>query len=327
MPASSTMPPKGTGDLRRVWPIGPGWRPRVVSAVASGAVPKRLHPYLWLLPVGVITGAVLIYPWILSLLLSFQSWTPISPAPPRFVGLANYARVFADPQFHTALLNTAVLVIFTVSIQFVGGFVLALLLNSITVGRTVLVTVYLLPLMVTPAVVSLGWKMLLHNEWGLFNWALTGLGLPRIGWLSDPAWTMATIVMVDVWQQMPFGMLILLAGLQAVPEEQLEAAKVDGANAVQTFVHIIVPFLAPLILVTLLFRLIFALRTFDIVYSLFRSGGPAGAGMVLGIYLHEQLRVTWQLGLASATAYVLLLVTMALSFALIVRWYRSAVEA
>jgi multiple sugar transport system permease protein len=295
-------------------------------AVKRPSLQQRIYPYIWLLPVLVIMAAVLLYPWIVSFLLSFQSWTPLRPAPPQFVGLDNYARVFTDPTFHTSLVNTAVLVVTTVTVQFLGGFALALMLNTITVGRGILLTMYLLPLMVTPSVVGLSWKLLLHNEWGIFNWALTAVGLPRIGWLSDPAWTMFTIVMVDVWQHLPFGALILLAGLQAIPDEQIEAAKVDGANAWQTFVHIVLPFLAPLILITLLFRLIFALRTFDIIYSLFRSGGPANAGMVIGVYLYEQLRITWRLGLASAISYILLLLTMALAFTFIVRWYRGAFE-
>jgi multiple sugar transport system permease protein len=287
---------------------------------------KRLYPYVLLSPVLLIMAAVLLYPWIMSLLLSFQSWTPLRPIPARFVGLENYVRIFSDPAFWSSLQNTAILVIATVSIQFLAGFGLALLLNSITVGRGVLLTMFLLPLMVTPSVVGLSWKMLLHNEWGIFNWALVAVGLPRVGWLSDPSWTLFTIILVDVWQHMPFGALILLAGLQAIPEEQLEAARVDGASGLQSFWHIVLPFLMPLILITLLFRVIFALRTFDIIYSLFRSGGPANAGMVIGVYLYEQLRLTWRLGFASAIAYVLLILTMALAFGFIVRWYRDAFE-
>lgn len=287
---------------------------------------KQIYPYVLLTPVLVIMAAVLLYPWIISFLLSFQSWTPLRPAPPQFIGLDNYIRIFTDQSFWASLQNTAVLVIATVSIQFFAGFALALMLNSITVGRGFLLTMFLLPLMVTPSVVGLSWKMLLHNEWGIFNWVLGELGMGRVGWLSDPNWTLFTIIMVDVWQHMPFGALILLAGLQAIPEEQLEAARVDGATAVQSFFHIVLPFLMPLILITLLFRVIFALRTFDIIYSLFRSGGPANAGMVIGVYLYEQLRLTWRLGFASAISYVLLFLTMALAFAFIVRWYRDSFE-
>lgn len=287
---------------------------------------KRLYPYVLLSPVLLIMAAVLLYPWIVSFLLSFQSWTPLRPVPSRFVGLDNYVRIFTDAAFWSSLQNTAILVVATVTIQFLAGFGLALMLNSITVGRGLLLTMFLLPLMVTPSVVGLSWKMLLHNEWGIFNWALTTVGLPRVGWLSDPSWTLFTIILVDVWQHMPFGALILLAGLQAIPEEQLEAARVDGASSFQSFVHIVLPFLMPLILITLLFRVIFALRTFDIIYSLFRSGGPANAGMVIGVYLYEQLRLTWRLGFASAISYVLLMLTMALAFGFIVRWYRDAFE-
>lgn len=287
---------------------------------------RQIYPYVLLAPVMLIMAAVLLYPWVISFLLSFQSWTPLRPIPARFVGLENYVRIFTDPSFWSSLQNTAILVIATVSIQFFLGFGLALMLNSITVGRGFLLTMFLLPLMVTPSVVGLSWKMLLHNEWGIFNWVLEAFGMARIGWLSDPNWTLFTIILVDVWQHMPFGALILLAGLQAIPEEQLEAARVDGASSLQSFWHIVLPFLMPLILITLLFRVIFALRTFDIIYSLFRSGGPANAGMVIGVYLYEQLRLTWRLGFASAISYVLLMLTMALAFGFIVRWYRDAFE-
>ena len=297
-----------------------------VPQVPRRGFQQRAYPYIWLLPVGLIMVGVLVYPWALSLLLSFQSWTPLRPAPPQFVGLDNYMRAFADPAFQGALRNTAGLVVTTVTIQFLGGFAIALLLNTITVGRAILLTMFLLPLMVTPSVVGLSWKLLLHNEWGIFNWVLRGLGLPTVGWLSDPSWTMFTIVMVDVWQHMPFGVLVLLAGLQAIPDEQIEAARVDGASALQVFRHIVLPFLAPLILITLLFRLIFALRTFDIIYSLFRSGGPANAGQVIGVYLYERLRVTWRLGEASAISFILLALTMALAFFFVIRWYRDSLE-
>lgn len=287
---------------------------------------KQIAPYLWFVPITVIMAAVLLYPWILSLQLSFQSWTPLRPAPPRWAGIENYTRIFSDPAFYQAMKRTAILVVTTVTIQFFAGFGIALLLNAIRVGRAVLLTMFLLPLLITPSVVGLSWKMLLHNQWGLFNWTLDSLGFARIGWLSDPDWTLPTIIMVDVWQHTPFGVLILLAGLQAVPEEQLEAAKVDGASDVQVFFHIILPFLAPLILITLLFRLIFALRTFDIIFALFRSGGPANEGMVIGVYLYQQLRVAWKLGEASATSFVLLALTMGVGSFFILRWYKGALD-
>jgi multiple sugar transport system permease protein len=283
-----------------------------------------VEPYIWLTPVLVLLAGVLLYPWVSSLVLSFEAWTPLRPIPPRFVGFDNYLRLIQNQQFLGALQNTAVLAVGTIILQVVGGFAIALLLNEIRIGRSVLLVMYLLPLMVTPSVIGLSWKLLLHDQWGVLNWALTSLGMPRVGWLSDPAWTMPTIVMVDVWQNMPFGVLVLLAGLQGVPDEQVEAAKIDGASPVQTFRHIVLPFLTPLILITLLFRLIFALRTFDVIYSLFRSGGPANSGMVVGVYLYEQLRTAWQIGQASATSYVLLLLTMLLASVFILRWYRGA---
>jgi multiple sugar transport system permease protein len=266
---------------------------------------------------------VLFYPWLSSLIMSLHAWTPLRPTPPRFVGLDNYTRLLTDQAFINSLANTAILVLSTVFLQFVIGFVLALLLNAVPRGRTVLVTMYLVPLMLTPSVVGLTWKFLLHNEWGLLNWALQSLGMGAIGWLSDPAWTLVTIIIVDVWQHAPFAVLVLLAGLQAIPEEPIEAARVDGASEWQVFRFVKLPYLQPLIITILLFRLIFALRTFDVIYALFRSGGPANAGMVLGVYLYEHLRLTWRVGEAAAISYALLFITIVVASLFLVRWYRS----
>jgi multiple sugar transport system permease protein len=284
---------------------------------------RAVYPYVWLAPAFVIMGGILIYPWTYSLIMSLYSWTPLRPAPPRFIGLDNYIFLVTDPDFHAAFWNTAVLVATTVTLQFFIGFALALMLNMIRVGRAVLTAALLVPLMVTPSVVGLSWRFILHQEWGLANFALRSLGLAPISWLADPTWTMPTIILVDTWQQTPFTVLVLLAGLQAIPDEPVEAARVDGANDRQVFWHVTLPYLQPLIVTVLLFRLIFSVRQFDVVFALFQSGGPGNAGQVLGVYLYEHLRLTWRLGEGSAISYMLLFITIALGASFLVRWYRN----
>jgi ABC-type sugar transport system permease subunit len=181
----------------------------------------------------------------------------------------------------------------------------------------------MLPFVLAPVMVGLTWKLLLQDQFGLINYYLRRLGFSAPQWLSDPSFTMITIIGLEIWQYTPFVVLILYAGLQAIPGEIRESARVDGASAFQMFRFITVPHLMSLILIVVLFRVIFALRTFDVVYTLFKSGGPGNAGMVLGVYLYEELKVSWELGKASAISYVILILTVVLSVSLTWRTMRA----
>lgn len=270
-----------------------------------------MGPYLWFVPVGTVMVGVLLFPWLWTFWYSFQRWTPLRPVPPRFVGLDNYIATMTDGAFLTAFANTLVFSVVTVSIQFVLGLGLALLLNMPLAGRSVARILCLVPMLLTPSVVGLSWKVFFHEQFGIFNWLLSTVGLPPVGWLSDPDLTMVTIMIVQIWSHTAFAMLVLLAGLQGIPDEPIEAARVDGASSRQVFFHVTLPWLRPLIFITLLFQIIFAIRTFDIVYGLFRSGGPANAGLLLGVYLYDSLRTSWQIGSASSIAVILLVLTAA----------------
>jgi len=297
-----------------------------VHGKRQGRYHGRLYPYIWVLPVLLIVGGILVYPWLWSLGLSFYSYNPLRGTGSRYVGLANYLRIFSDPEFHLALRNTALLTVISVTFEFLIGFGLALLLNMEIRARGFFRTACLIPMMLTPSIVGLSWKVLLHDEMGLVNWALGLVGIPAIGWMSDPSLTLLVISLIQVWQHTPFVMLILLAGLQSVPLEPLEAARVDGANPLQVFWHVVLPWLKPLIVIVLLFRIIFAVRTFDVVYGLWQGSGPVKAGMVLGVYLYEQIRVFWRLGEGAAISYVLLGITALFSFWFALKMYRGFEE-
>jgi multiple sugar transport system permease protein len=299
------------------------WR---VSRRLAATRSKKLYPYLWFLPMFGLLGTVLVYPWIWSLYLSFHTWNVALQDSPSFTGVMNYEAILADRLFWSSLKNSLVLIVISVPLQFVFGLGYALLLDTGVRARQVFLTAVMLPFVLAPVMVALIWKILLQDEFGVVNYYLRVVGIGGVPWLSSPSLTMATIIILEIWQYTPFVVLILYAGLQAIPGEIREAAKVDGASATQLLFFITLPCLKNLILIVLLFRTIFAVRTFDVIYGLFGAGGPANAGMVVGVYLFEELTVNWELGKASAISYVVLLLTMLLSVSLTYRIFRVEEE-
>lgn len=294
---------------RRAIPLQAAHRFRVI-------VPKGARPYLWFIPATVIVGGVLFYPLIWSFVLSFFSWSLIRPERINLVGVSNYLKVFSDPLFILSLKHTAMFLFASVSLQFFWGFGLALILDTDIRGKNFFLTGLILPYVLSPVMAGIMWRVLLHEEWGIANFLLTVVGLPSVNWLSDPGTTLWTIVMVDVWQHVPFTLLIIWAGLQAIPEELREAAQIDGANALQRLFYVTIPYLRALIVLVLTFRTIFGIRTFDIVDVLYPSGGPGNAATLLGPHLNRVLKSTWAIGEASAISYVMLLITLTLSISI-----------
>jgi multiple sugar transport system permease protein len=282
-----------------------------------------VSPYVWVLPVFAVLGGVFAYPWGWSFWLSFHTWNIAVDDAPTWVGLKNYLDILRDRLFWLALQNSVFLIVVSVVVQTALGLAYAVLLDSGVRARQLFLTIVMLPFVLAPVMVGLTWKILLQDQFGLLNYYLRRLGLGAPQWLSDPSFTMITIIALEIWQYTPFVVLILYAGLQAIPGEVRESARVDGASALQMFWFITVPHLMSLILIVVLFRVIFALRTFDVVYTLFKAGGPGNAGMVLGVYLYEELKVSWELGKASAISYVILILTVLLSASLTWRTMRA----
>ena len=292
----------------------------------SGRIYQKIYPYLWFIPLIIIVGFTLIYPWLWSLTLSFTKWNLVDGGSPVFIGLGNYLSVLTDPLFLLSLGKTFTFMLITVPAQLVLGLGIALLLNQNVKGRGFWLSCIMLPFMLTPSIVGLIWKILISGNWGVLNYFLSFIGIHNVGWLSDPKLSMWTISMIDIWQHTPWVMLILFAGLQAIPRDMYEAAEIDGTNPWQAFRYVTIPYLRPLIVMVLLFRLMFALRSFDVIYTLFRAGGPANSAMVLGVYLYAQFRLTRDIGKSSATSYIILLLTFILSVGLTIRMYRGEKE-
>lgn len=186
---------------------------------------------------------------------------------------------------------------------------LALLLNQELKGRGLLRSFILLPMMCTNVVIGLMWRLLLNYQYGLVNYYLGRLGFLPVEWLSSPDVAMASVVLVDVWNTTSFVALMLLAGLQSLPDEPYEAARIDGASPIQSFFYLTLPLLKPIILVTLLWRFIDTFRIFDVVYLL-TAGGPARATETVSIYIYRYGFQSFNLGVSAASSFIMLLIML-----------------
>jgi multiple sugar transport system permease protein len=274
---------------------------------------RRLEPAFYIAPAFVALLVVLIYPLGYSLWLSFHQWTlrTFRQGVP-FVGFQNYIGLFSNPDFLNSLRITFTFVFLAISIEFTLGMGLALLLNHDLKGKNIFRALILLPMMCTNVVIGLTWRLLLNYQYGLVNYYLGVVGLPPVEWLSNPKVAMASVVLVDVWNTTSFVALMLLAGLQSLPDEPFEAAKIDGASGPQTFFYLTLPLLRPFILVALLWRFIDTFRIFDVIYLL-TAGGPARVTETVSIYVYRYGFQSFNLGIAAASSFTMLLIMLVIA--------------
>lgn len=237
--------------------------------------------------------------------------------------LGNYTQIFSDQLLVGATRNTLILTISVVVLEFLIGFGLALLLhNKRLKGRDFYLLILLIPMLMPPITVGTIWRLLLHPELGIINYFLGQLGLPQPAWLGDPRLAMITIIIVDIWHETSFILLILLAGLTSLPDELYEAAMIDGANSIQQFRFLTVPLMMPTILVAILIRMIAALKTYDLVYILTR-GGPGIATETISYYIYRVAFVFLDMGKSAAMSFLLLVVIILLTL-ILMRVMRTA---
>lgn len=240
----------------------------------------------------------------------------------RFVGFQNYTRAAADPDFWNAIRVTLVFTAASVLIEVVLGLSLAVLAHRELRGRAFFRTLFLLPMFVAPVVVGVTWFWMYNVEFGVINWAMLLAGLQPQEWLGSARLSLPAIILIDVWQQTSTVFIILLAALQAIPQEIYEAARVDGASPWRQFRNITLPFLRPAIGVVLTLRTMFALRAFDVIFVTTR-GGPGRVTETISVYLYKVGFSQFNLGYSSALSVILL--TLILAFSLFyVRAFRPA---
>lgn len=215
------------------------------------------------------------------------------------VGSANYATLGSDKLFHASLRNTGIFAITSVMIQVVLGFAMALFVSRISRGRTLYRMIFILPLLIPGIVIGAIWKLMLNADFGLINQILALFGIWPVDWLGDEGIALFSVVMVDVWHWTPFCFLLLLAGLESLPQDIYEQAKIDGANAWQEFRQITLPLMVPALIVTFIFRFIVAFKVFDEVYLL-TAGGPGTATEVLSFTIYQRFFTENRIGYGAA---------------------------
>ena len=267
--------------------------------------------YLYLVPVAVCLGGTIVLPILKAMHMSLYNHVLIKPQEYRFIGLANYARLLHDQTFWLTLWNSAVWVFGSVSLQFLGGFAAALLLHQSFRGRAFVRTVTLLPWIVPGVVVALVWEWLYQPNYGVVNDLLLRAGWlhERVAWLSDPRLAMPAVIATNVWRGVPFFAIMLLAGLQAIPDELYEAARVDGASVHQRFVHVTLPLLRPIIIVATATRVIWTFNYADLIFVM-TSGGPANATQITSTYTLLTAYTNLDFGYAATLSVVLLVIML-----------------
>jgi multiple sugar transport system permease protein len=247
-----------------------------------------------------------IFPLIYSLGYSFTEFRASVSRPATFIGLLNYRELLSDPNVWRNFTVTAKYVLVSVSGQMLVGFGMALLVNRAFPLKGFVTTLLLLPMMLSPAVVGLFWKLLYDPSWGPINYAL---GLGKFDWLSNSDRALYAIAITDIWMWAPFVMLLSLAGLSAVPQHLYEAAAIDRAGAWYTFTRITLPLVAPLLLIALIFRTMEAFKTFDLPFIM---SGQASTETI-AVRLYKMAFQEWQTGRSSALAYIVLIVVLAIT--------------
>ena len=255
---------------------------------------------------------VIFFPVFWALFTSVHDYTLINPSFETFTGADNYRAAIEDKEFRHSLLLTCGFVFGVVIFEFLLGFVVALMLNTVERGKAVYYGILLCPLLMNPVIVGLIWRMFLHPSLGIVNYLLSVVSIAPVNWLGSTKVAFWTLVMVDIWHQVSFMIVLLLAGLAALPKEPYEAARVDGASMFQSFVHITLPLMWPVIAVTLLIRMIFAVKTYDLVYIMTR-GGPGVSTDLVSYFIYRTAFVSLNVGEASAMSVILLGLILALT--------------
>lgn len=283
-----------------------------------------LTPYMFLLPFLILYLLFVIFPIAQGLYVSLTDWDMMNPQKP-FIGLDNFRHLFFDdPLFWTSAWATLKYILLNVPVKIVLGLILALILNERLKGIVFHRTSIFMPFVINIAAIGLLFQWIFDPVVGMLNYYLGKIGLGSQQWLVDPTWTMEIVVLVTIWWSIAFNTVIFLAGLQDIPEELYEAAKIDGSNSIQRFCYITLPCLKGTTMFVSVIQVIGSFQAFGNIYML-TGGGPSHATRVLMIHMYETGFYNFKMGPAAAIGFILFIIVMALT--LIQLWlFRGEVE-
>jgi multiple sugar transport system permease protein len=299
---------------------------RSARTMAASSWAERHIGWLLVAPAVVLILALTIYPLIYSVWVAFVNYDFEIPGH-AFVGLQNFRQVVADPIARWSLLNTAILSVACVAVEFLLGLMLALAMVKPFRGRALIMPLLIVPLFISPVIVGQFWSLLLQQPYGPTNYLLGKLlGAPvQISWLTQTPWNFIAIITADVWQWTPFMFVILLAGLTSIAPEIFEAAELDGATPWQTFHHVTLPLLTPIILLAITFRLLDAVKLFDVIYVM-TGGGPGSSTYTASFYLYQIGFQQFHLSKATAGSWIFLILSAVIIAVLVRRLLRPEVR-
>lgn len=259
---------------------------------------------LFLLPGLLVLVAIIIFPLLFTIRVSFSSWDVISPGLD-WLGVKNYIRTFTDSRFWESMGRLSFIAVATVILEYLLGFALALLVWKNVHYKKFFRVLFLIPMMTTPVIMTVIWRTMFHESLGPLNDLLGLVGIDPVPWLSTGTTAMMSIMIVEIWQWTPFMFLLLLAGLLSLPKEPFQAAEVDGAGPFRTFFLVTFPLMAPITIATLIIRLIEASKIMETIYVL-TSGGPGTATETGSYYIYIRGLRDFQIGYAASMSVVYL---------------------
>ncbi|WP_367355372.1 carbohydrate ABC transporter permease [Atribacter sp.] len=268
---------------------------------------KRFDKTMLVLPAALFLILFSIYPLIFSFRLVFFKWFLNKPNPPSFIGLSNIQNVLLDARFWNSLKVTLIILLIAVTIETLAGLFLSLLFRDKVYGKRIIISLLMIPIMISPMVIGIIWRFILNPEIGIANYILKMVGLQPLIWLGDIKYALSTIILIDIWQWTPFLFIIFLSGMQGISPNLYEAAEVDGASEWGLIRYITIPMLKPIMYIGILIRSIDSFKMFDLVYILTR-GGPVNSTETASLYIYKTGFNFFNMGKASTMSYILLII-------------------
>jgi multiple sugar transport system permease protein len=285
---------------------------------------RQLLPFAFLAPALLIEAAIIVYPVLQTFWMSLHDFVLFRPANVPFVGLGNFVRAFTDPVFWTAAWNSVIWIVFVVGLQFVLGLGTALLLNQSFWWRGLARALVIIPWALPSVITALMWSWMYDYDLGVINDALTRLGIldAPIAWLARADTTLGAVILALVWQGFPFFAVMILAGLQTVPGELLDAAEIDGANAFQRLHKVVLPSIAEVIATALLLRTIWVANSLDVILVM-TGGGPGYTTYTVPLYAFLKAYASMEFGYAAALSLIMTALLLLVIYAYVRRAARE----